>query len=71
MGFGGDINVPEVQNALDYIAKTILKHGEKFGLPITLANAKAWQAKGAIFNFHSLEALIKPSLELIKKEIGC
>lgn len=71
LGFEGDINVPEVQNALDYIAKTILKHGEKFGLPVTLANVKAWQTKGAIFNFHSLEALIKPSLELFKKEMGC
>lgn len=71
MGFKGDINVPEVQDALDYISQTILKHGEKFGLPVSLSNAKQWQTKGAIFFFHSLEALIKPGIELLKEEIGC
>ena len=71
MGFGGDITVTEVQQALDHIALKIKEHGERFGLPVTLANAKAWQKKGAIFNFHSLEALIKPSLEALKKEIAC
>jgi len=71
MGFGGDITVPQVQQALDHIALKIRQQGERFGLPVTLANAQAWQKKGAVFNFHSLEALIKPSLELLKKEIGC
>jgi len=71
MGFGGNVNVPQVQEALNHISATILKYGEKFGLPVSLANAKEWQSKGAIFNFHSLEALIKPGLELLKKEIGC
>jgi len=71
MGFGGDITVPQVQHALDEIAKKIKAQGERFGLPVTLANAKAWQKKGAIFNFHSLESLIKPGLELLKKEIAC
>jgi 4-hydroxy-2-oxoheptanedioate aldolase len=68
---GFDITVTEVQQALDHIALKIKEHGERFGLPVTLANAKAWQKKGAIFNFHSLEALIKPSLEALKKEIAC
>lgn len=71
MGFGGDISGPQVQQALDHIAQKIQQQGERFGLPVTLANAKAWQKKGALFNFHSLEALIKPSLDLLKKEIGC
>lgn len=71
MGFGGDITAPAVQQALDHIAQTIKKQGERFGLPVTLANAKAWQKKGAVFNFHSLEALIKPSLESLKREIAC
>ena len=71
MGFGGDITGSQVQQALDEIAKKISAQGERFGLPVTLANAKTWQKKGAIFNFHSLEALIKPSLELLKKEIAC
>lgn len=71
MGFGGDITVPQVQEALDHIAQKIKAQGERFGLPVTLANAKAWQKKGAVFNFHSLEALIKPSLEALKKEIAC
>jgi 4-hydroxy-2-oxoheptanedioate aldolase len=71
MGFGGDITVPQVQEALDHIAQKIKGLGERFGLPVTLANAKAWQKKGAVFNFHSLEALIKPGLEALKKEIAC
>ena len=71
MGFGGDITAPAVQQALDHIAQIIKKQGERFGLPVTLANAKAWQKKGAVFNFHSLEALIKPSLESLKREIAC
>jgi 4-hydroxy-2-oxoheptanedioate aldolase len=71
MGFGGDITVPQVQQALDDIASKIRQQGERFGLPVTLANAKEWQKKGAIFNFHSLESLIKPGLELLKKEILC
>ena len=71
MGFGGDITVPQVQHALDHIAQKIKGQGERFGLPVTLASAKAWQKKGAVFNFHSLEALIKPGLELLKKEIAC
>ena len=71
MGFGGDIKVPQVQEALDHIARKIKEQGERFGLPVTLANAKAWQKKGAVFNFHSLEALIKPGLEALKKEIAC
>lgn len=69
MGYGGDINVPAVQQTLDHIAKTIQAHGERFGLPVTVANAKSWRQKGAILCFHSLEALIKPSLEALKKEI--
>jgi hypothetical protein len=56
---------------LDHIAQKIKGQGERFGLPVTLANAKAWQKKGAVFNFHSLEALIKPGLEALKKEIAC
>ena len=71
MGFGGDITVPQVQQALDEIAGKIMAQGERFGLPVTLANVKAWQKKGAIFNFHSLESLIRPSLDLLKKEIAC
>jgi 2-keto-3-deoxy-L-rhamnonate aldolase RhmA len=71
MGFGGDITLPQVQEALDHIAQKIKGQGERFGLPVTLANAKAWQKKGAVFNFHSLEALIKPGLEALKKEIAC
>jgi 4-hydroxy-2-oxoheptanedioate aldolase len=71
MGFGGDISVPQVQHALDHIALKIKAQGERFGLPVTVGNAKAWQKKGAVFNFHSLEALIKPGLEALKKEIAC
>ncbi len=71
MGFGGDITVTPVQQALDNITQTIKSEGQRFGLPVTVANAKAWQKKGAILNFHSLEALIKPGLEALKKEIAC
>lgn len=71
MGFGGDITVTPVQQALDNITQTIKSEGQRFGLPVTVANAKAWQKKGAILNFHSLEALIKPGLEALKKEIVC
>ena len=71
MGFGGDITVPQVQKAMNDIAKKIIAQGERFGLPVTLANAKAWQDKGALFNFHSLEGLIKPGLELLRREIAC
>lgn len=70
MGYGGDITVPAVQQTLDHIAKTIRSHGERFGLPVTVANARSWREKGAVFHFHSLEALVKPSLEALKKEIA-